>query len=857
MKVSLHVVRQYLDFDLPPIDELVAAIGAQLGEIEEVIDNKPKYEKVRIAKIVSCQPLQDSDHLNLCMIDDGQAEQGVERNSEGYVQVVCGAPNVRNGMMVAWLPPGSTVPSTYGSSEAFVLSVRPLRGVNSNGMLASAKELALGDDHDGILELDDSPIAGDNFAERYGLNDVIIDIENKMFTHRPDCFGQLGIAREISGIFGHKFDESKGYHKFTELPAKLSSEQHGGGLQVRVINEIPELVPRFTVQSFDGITVTSSPVIIQAALITMGIRPINNIVDITNYIMALTGQPTHAYDYDKVLALCNGDTEPTIVIRQPHSQEEIVLLNGKTITPRSEAILIATPNVAIGVAGVMGGLSTEVSESTTRIIFEVANFDMYSVRKTSMAHGLFSEAVTRFSKGQSPLQTIAVMYLAADIFSNSGIKPVGSTIDDNHIPEHTLQRNSIAPHIAITSEFINQRLGSDLDTEACATMLRNVGFIIELTDDSLHVLAPFWRTDIELREDVVEEVGRLYGYDRLPTPLPQRSLVPSAASGLLPLKQKIRTALAAAGANELLTYSFVHGNLLKKVGQDVNNAYKLSNALSPDLQYLRLSLTPSLLDKVHPNIKAGFDAFALFEIGRSHGFVAANAGLPEANDVLALVYSALPKSGFTNSGAAYYQAKTYVEFTLRTAGVGISVNFEQVSRVPAAGGDDDHNAHNSAISAPFDPQRSAWIIVKGITVGIVGEYRPEVLKQLKLPSFCAGFEIDLGRLQTLPTNHSHYSQLSKYPKTSQDITLKVSVDQPYSAIHAAVIAGLAQGSDENLKFELEPLAIFVPEISATVRSITFRVAVTSSQQTLTEQQVTTLLDTVNKVAAQQVGAERA
>ena len=209
MKVSLNTIRSYVDFALPGVDELVARVNAQLGGVEEVTDLSAKYAGIVIARVVACEDHPDSDHLHVCMVDDGGVVQGVKRDSQGYVQVVCGAPNVREGLMVAWLPPGATVPASHGTSDPFVLSVRTIRGVESNGMLASPAELAIGDNHDGILELtpedlppaSESPLTpGQDFAALFGLNDTVIDIENKMFTHRPDCFGQLGVAREISAI---------------------------------------------------------------------------------------------------------------------------------------------------------------------------------------------------------------------------------------------------------------------------------------------------------------------------------------------------------------------------------------------------------------------------------------------------------------------------------------------------------------------------------------------------------------------------------------------------------------------------------------------------------------------------------
>ncbi len=452
MKISLNIIRQYLDFELPPTDQLLEKIGAQLGAVDQVEDLTKKYQGIIIAKVIDCQKIANTEHLNLCKIDDGQAAKDIQRDEQGHVQVVCGAPNVRAGMMVAWLPPGTTVPSSYKTDAPLILTAREIQGQTSHGMLASPKELALGDSHEGLLELDVitishrvkqgevSPVEalhnyieepnikpGDDFAKAYQLDDHIIEIENKMFTHRPDCFGQLGIAREIAGILDKPFKSPSIY----KLPKTGTSENS----DLTVNNEVPDLVPRFIAQVFDNLTVGPSPVWLQTYLHRLDVRPINNVVDATNYFMLLTGQPLHAYDYDKVKQLSSGD-KAVIVVRNPKPNEKIKLLSGKEVEPQADAIVIATDKKLIGLGGVMGGSETEVDDNTKRIILECANFDMNSVRRTSMINGLFTDAVTRFTKGQRPLQNDCVIcWTSGQIVCDSNATP-GYMIDINSAPYH-------------------------------------------------------------------------------------------------------------------------------------------------------------------------------------------------------------------------------------------------------------------------------------------------------------------------------------------------------------------------------------------------------------------------------------
>ncbi|MEO6514005.1 MAG: phenylalanine--tRNA ligase subunit beta [Candidatus Saccharimonadales bacterium] len=836
MKVSVNSVKKYLGFDLPNTAELVAKIGSQLGEVEHVSSIEEKYAGVIVAKVISCIDHPNADRLHVCVIDDGGKAQGVNRDEQGHVQVVCGAPNVLEGLTVAWLPPGATVPESF-DKDPFVLEARELRGVVSNGMLASPKELGLGESHDGILELDDDKPAGASFAEVYQLDDTIIDIENKMFTHRPDCFGYLGVAREIAGIHGRQFKSPDWYSPNAAVPG-VEAE----GLPLRIENELPNLVARFCAITLRGVEIKPSPVWLQAELSKVGIRSINNVVDLTNYFMILTGQPLHAYDYDKVRSLSDGD-QAVIVVRNPRENETITLLNGKTINPRQEAIMIATNQQLIGVGGVMGGSETEVDNDTKNIILEAATFDMYSIRRTSMEHGLFTDAVTRFSKGQSPLQNQAIIAkIIEEIRTTTGAKIAGDLIDINQVEG----RKWVHPPVPVKSGFINDRLGLDISAEDMKTLLENVEFSVAVDGDSLTVTAPFWRTDVETREDVVEEVGRLYGFDKLPLVLPEKSIIPTSKDVMLELKNTVRENLVKSGANEVLTYSFVHGNLLEKVGQDMSQAFQLSNALSPDLQYYRLSLTPSLLDKIHPNVKAGYDEFALFELGKTHVLThkSADEGLPTEFETLALVYTASGR--IKKLGAAYYMARNYI--TNLAEHFGLELAFTPITEMP-----------DVPVVKPYEKSRSAFVHIRGndALLGIVGEYSASTRKNLKLSEQTAGFEIDLEVLQKHARTASRYTPLPRFPQVTQDITFKITADVAHEALFDVVRDSFKTIQPEQTRAALDTLGIYQHENDTAFKHVTFRLTIASYQKTLRDSDVTALLDEVAAKTHEALGAERA
>ncbi len=819
------------------VNDLLEKIGAQLGAVEDVKYVGDKYKGILIVKVVSIEPHPDADKLKICKIDDNHTNNDVERGSDGLIQVVCGAPNVKEGMLAAWVPVGNVVPET-ASKEPFKLTSREIRGVISNGMLASARELDLGDSHDGLLAIDADQTIGQEFGEAYDLNDdVIIDLENKMFTHRPDCFGHMGINREIAGIYEIPFKSPDWYKSNSTI-----SVQTDDSFSLRVTNEIPSLVPRFSAIVIKNIEIKPSPVWLQVELSKVGLRSVNNIVDLTNYYMLETGQPLHAYDYDKVKELSETDS-PEIVIRNPKPDEQIKLLNGKTVKPRPQAIMIATDKQLLGIGGVMGGSESEVDPSTENIIIESASFDMYSIRRTSMENGLFTDAVTRFTKGPSPLQTVAVLgKITEAVLKAAGGEIASSVIDNSHIDESVLNRNSLHPPVKITAEFINQRLGFTMRNEEIKSLLENVEFSVEITEEGLIITAPFWRTDIELREDVVEEVGRLYGYDKLPKTLPKRDLTPTKRNPLLNIKSDIRNKLSLSGANEVLTYSFVHGDLFTKVGQDKEQAFEISNALSPDLQYYRLSLMPSLLDKVHPNIKAGYDQFALFELGKTHSLDQIDdEGLPIEGEFTALVVAAADKLKIESS--AFYLARKYL----------ISLSGEDVSFTPI-----DKNVTNNQLIRPYEPNRSAMISVKssGEFLGVIGEFKASVIRNLKLPKFSAGFEVDTVALQKLIDKRTHYSQLPKFPKLFQDITLKVRASTKFSDVFDALNGELNNLKPDNTVIELSAIDIYEPDSDVSSKNITLRLEIASYERTLTDNEVNKLLDEASESVKESLQSER-
>lgn len=826
MIISTNWLKKFTDIDLP-IDELATLIGARLVEIEEVIDLGEKYQDVLIARVVECKKVENSDHLNVTKLDDGGVAEDVERDENGYVQVVCGAPNVREGLLVAWLPPRSVVPETHGDETPFVLGARKLRGVMSNGMIASARELDLFDEHDGILEIDKSAAPGTKFAEVYELNDYLLDIENKSLTHRPDAFGIIGFAREVAAIQGKKFTTPDW---LADLAPAFGDKQ--GNIEApKVTIDNPELSDRYQAVVLSGADGNAqSPLHIQTYLARVGIRPISAVVDVTNYLMMLTGQPLHAFDYDKVVAV-GGSAD--IHVRGGRAGETLELLDGRTIELSPDDIVIAAGETAIGLGGAMGGASTEIDENTKNIILESATFNLYSLRATQMRHGIFSEAITRFTKGQPAELTAPVLAKAVAMMGElAGVKRVSD------VAETYPGKRDQAP-VELPVAMVNDVLGSQFAAEDVSQTLENVEFGVRVGENNerLTVTPPYWRADIHIAEDVIEEVGRLNGFDSIAPTLAMRDFTAVRPSSFDELRAQLRKTLVRAGANEVLTYSFVHGDLLKKAGQDPAKSYRLTNSISPELQYYRQSITPSLLNLVHANVKKGYDNFALFELNKVHSKSAELVdGVPAEMDRFACVVT----SKKPQAGAPYYQAKRLVEYLGEM--LGMKLVYKPFASEPSF-----------AFAKPFELKRSARIVdtTSGQSIGIVGEYKTGTMRNFKLPEYTAGFELLTEGIQlALAHRGNDYTPISRYPSAERDICFQVAAATPYQQIVDAAWAVLDTAL---LETEISPLDIYQANGSET-KNVTIRLRLTSHERTLAGDEVAAVVEKVSTSVTAATGA---
>lgn len=767
MKISLNWLKKYVDIKVPN-EDLIRLIGARLVEVEGVIDETYKYDKIYVARVETAEKIEGT-HLTLCKINVGEAGKElakVEADENGLVQVMCGAPNVRVGMLAVWIAPGAVVPASVHEDAPFVIGKRKMLGkYDSYGMLAGADELDFDDKHEKIAEIDPEVARpGELLADVFELNDLVLEIENKSLTHRPDCFGMIGFAREVAGILGERFEYENPEEVLkadNSIEVKIADKNICERYTAVVLEKHGELKQRYLTWQ-------------DTILAKSGMRPVDSIVDATNYLMLLTGQPLHAFDYDKFVQV-GGTDKPEIVVRLAKNGEKLTLLDDKEIELNENDIIITSNNVPVALAGAMGGKSTEIDETTRNIIIESATFSLYNLRKTQMAHGIFSEAITRFTKGQPAYQTLAVAEECAKMLAE-GFK-VAAVADEIAQPE-------TVSNVEITVREINSLLGTEYGKDLIVQTLTNVGFTVKADDDSLIITAPAWRTDIHIKEDIIEEVGRLLGYDNILPTLPLHQT--AELDKMWELKKQIRETMRRLGANELLTYGFVSGKLLEKAGQDPKNSYKIVNSISPELQYVRQSIVPSLLDKAYMNQKIPFDKFALYEINKVYQKA---WGMDEENVPVEKMQMGMVIVERKNNGAAYYKAKKYVEELLKE--LNIVVKFSPLK-------------DNFAANKPFEPKRAAEIVMEdGEIVGVVGEFKNSVRLEFKLAEYLAGFELDLDKILT-KANDKKEIYIGKTEK--RDLTIET--NDTYGIVVDKIDKVLAR---YNAKAEITPSSIYQPE----------------------------------------------
>lgn len=732
MKLSLNWLRDFVDVELP-VPELARLLIDATAEVEgwETIGANWDPDKIRVAEVLAVEPHPNADRLRLVTVNAGAGEQ----------QVVCGAPNVAAGQKVAFATEGARLIDGH-TGEAATLKLRPIRGVESAGMVLSEKELGLSDDHEGILVLpDDAPI-GRPLVEQLG--DIVFDIST--WANRADLLGVLGFGRETAALTGKVLREPD--RTYAESDRNVED-------LVSVTIEDPDLCLRFTASVIEGVTIGPSPAWMQERLHKAGMRPINNVVDITNYVMLETGQPLHAFDYDLV-------REKRIVARRAKPGEKLVTLDDIEREFDGEMLLICDGGGPVGVAGVMGGGNSEVSPNTKNVLLEVANFRAGSIRRTSTYLKLRTEASLRFEKGLGPEMAEYAQRRALHLFEQL----TGGTVAKGLVDIYPGKEPR--PTIVVEAARIEQVLGIEVPVEDVRRILTDLGFVCHFVPPGKYsVQPPDWRPDVVIADDVIEDIGRIFGYDKLPATMLRGTLPDAEPNPLMDLRERVRDGVAALGFQEVITYTLSElGKLQRFIApEDKLRSEPLAvvNPVAAQYTYLRTTVRPSLLETYASNRRHTDGALRIFEIGLE--YLPVEADLPHERPVLVAALGGTRETRWSRTGAErldFYDAKGMVETLLDS--LGIRANY-----APR----DEH---------AFLRGHTAEVRIGKDVVGVLGQVHPDTAATFDIDEPVFLVELWLEDLVRHLPERPAYTAPSKFPEVRQDVSLLISADTPAGRI---------------------------------------------------------------------------
>jgi phenylalanyl-tRNA synthetase beta chain len=748
MKLPLSWLSKFvvLDATANQIADRLSAAGLVVENIEKI---EPAFQGVVVAKVLEVGRHPNADRLSLCQVDAG---------ARGRFSVVCGAPNARAGMTAALAMVGARLAGAdkgqHGDGVPRLEDLPPLeaatiRGVRSEGMLCSERELKLSDEHRGILELPDDAPVGTELADFLFLPDAVLDVE--VTPNRGDCLSIVGLAREVAAIFGVRLKVPRP----RAIRGGIKTEQP---TQFAVEIMAPDLCPRYAALAMTNVKIGPSPIRLRRRLELCGMRALNSVVDATNYVMLEYGQPLHAFDLGKI-------AERKIVVRRAGADREFTTLDNLTRELQPDDLLIADPVKPLAIAGVMGGLNSEVSEATTTILLESAYFEPAPVARTSRRLQLHSEASSRFARAIDRAgQTTALARVAELIGPFSGGRPSGNLMDVEPRP-------APARNINLDLTVIESLIGVAIAPAESRRRLRAIGAEVKSAGrGSLNVVPPSWRADLNEPADLVEEVARLDGFDHIPSGLPARIAARPAQSPLRAFLKNTREVMLGAGLNEVRTLAFT--------GPADNVGFAgifpeprpvvVQNPLSAELSELRLSLMPGLTAALRFNLNRQASAVHAFEIGKV--FAMREGSAAETLVLAGLSYGAylIAPLGQDGVGSGFFAMKGILESWFAAMDLGERISFDAAA--PS--------------EVPFlHPARAANITVGGSRVGYLGELHPREALRLELDGLCAGFELDLTKFISYGfTPRKTIEVHARFPTVRRDVALVLERELPAATV---------------------------------------------------------------------------
>ena len=786
MNLSMKWLSDYVTLDTT-VKDFCAAMTMSGSKVEVATEEGSEIKNVVVGKLLSVVPHENSDHLVVCQVDVGQ---------EQPIQIVTGAPNVKAGDIVPVALCGAELPNGVKIKKG------KLRGVESNGMLCSLGELGLTVHDfpyaiaDGIFLIQEDCQIGQDIHEAIGLNDTSVEFE--ITSNRPDCLSVTGLAREAAATYHVPLNLKK--PTFQGIDGNIQDE-----LQVEIQNK--EKCPRYAAGIVKNVKIAPSPRWMRERLRASGVRPINNLVDITNYVMLEYGQPMHAFDLRYV-------KDGKIVVRNAAEGETITTLDGVTRTLSPEMLVIADAEKPIAVAGVMGGEYSGIMEDTNTVVFESAYFEPVQVRRTAKKLGMRTDASARYEKGLDPEGCLRTLERAFELVELLGAgEPVRTHIDLDY---NEKQRN----RIPFDPDWINKFLGTDISREEmCDTMK-----MLEIEVDGDICISPSFRIDLERPADLAEEVARIYGYNNIPS-----TVIKGVANASLTPKQKFRRTLenatVAVGCYGILTYSFISPKYFDKIALPADSSLRktvvISNPLGEDTSVMRTTTLPSMLETLSLNYKNRNAAVALYEIGKEY-LPTAPDKLPEEPDRLTI--------GMYGDDADFFTLKGMVETILETAGL------------------HDCTYKACGTDAPFDeicalhPGRSAVIYAGETPIGYLGEVHPTVQKNYEIGTRTYVAKLLIDEMQPLAQTEITYQPLPKFPAITRDLSLVCADEVPVGDLQAAMKKAVGNILEQITLFDVYK----GEQIAAGMKSVSFSIRMRSHEGTLTDEQADAAMKRVLK-----------
>lgn len=800
MLVSLKWLSKYVDMQNLAPEELAEKITRSGIEVDAVIDRSQGMTNVVVGHVVAKEKHPEADKLNVCQVDVGE---------EQYQQIVCGAPNVDAGQKVIVALPGAKLPGGIKIKKA------KLRGQESNGMICSLQELGVEGRvvpkayAEGIYVLPADAVPGTDALELLGLRDIVLELG--LTPNRSDALSMLGVAYEVAAILSTDV-------KLPEINYARSAEKAEDVLKLRV--EDTEVNPLYAAKVVKNVKVAESPLWLQHYLMAAGVRPHNNVVDITNYILMEYGQPLHAFDYDK---LSTGE----IVTRAAKDGEKITTLDDIERTLQPHHYVITNGEEAEAVAGVMGGAKSEVSESTTTVVIESAYFAGASVRRTSKDLSLRSDSSARFEKGVDPNRVLVAAERAAQLLAELA----GGEVLDGTVVVDELDKSP--SRVVVSPDFINTRLGMKISLEDMLSILNRLQFDVEAANGLLIIDAPTRRQDIKIEEDIVEEIARMYGYDEIPMTLPHSGEQVGGLSTYQTKRRIVRNVMEGAGLYQAVTYSLTSAEASQQFALKAEETTKLLMPMSEERSTLRQSLIPHLVEAASYNVARKVDAVALYEIGSV--FLGQTAEeLPFEEEHLALV---LTGRWIDN---AWQGEKKNVDFFV-AKGI-VEAVFSKLGLTA-------HVAYEKAVIDGLHPGRTANVLLNGEKVGIIGQLHPTEQKKSGVKETYVA-ELNLHAILGTEVEDLVYKSVPRYPAITRDIALELDRATP-----AGEIVTIIREAGTKLLKDVKVFDLYEGEkIAANKKSVAFSLTYLDPDHTLTDEEVVAAHNKVLQ-ALEKAGAE--